>query len=249
MTTTSGRTMLKAGDWAAWRSSSTDQKTGVSHPPLQKPYDPAARLVDLVPASRFTVGQVPLLAVLRRRRSRRKYSTEPLTLEELSFLLWSTQGVEELIQGGKASLRPAPSAGARHPFETYLLVNDVTGVPAGLYRYLPLDHKLCPVSAAPDLARRVHAAARDQYVLESAATFIWTALPYRTEWRYAFLAHKMIAIDIGHVCENLYLAAEAIGAGTCAVGAYDQAAIDEILGVDGVDEFTIYMAPVGKLPK
>ncbi len=60
----------------------------------------------------------------------------------------------------------------------------------------------------------------------------------------------MIAVDIGHVCENLYLAAESIGAGTCAIGAYDQARIDAVLGVDGVDgvdEFTIYMAPVGKL--
>ncbi len=190
---------------------------------------------------------MPLLDVLRRRRSRRKYTAEPLSLEELSFLLWSTQGIEELTQGGKVSLRPAPSAGARHPFETYLLVNNVTGVPVGLYRYLPLDHKLCLLAAGPDLARRVHAASRDQFVLGSAATFIWTALPYRSEWRYASLAHKMIAVDIGHVCENLYLAAESIGAGTCAVGVYDQELIDAALGVDGVDELTIYMAPVGKI--
>ena len=126
----------------------------------------------------------------------------------------------------------------------------MTGVAPGLYRYLPLDHKLCLLSTEPDLAARVHAASRDQFVLDSAATFIWTALPYRSEWRYAVLAHKMIAVDIGHVCENLYLAAESIGAGTCAIGAYDQARIDAVLGVDGVDgvdEFTIYMAPVGKL--
>lgn len=248
MTTPSGRDTLKSGDWAAWRAGPTDQKEGVPHPPIQKPHDLAAVTVDLVPADQFTVGQMPLLDVLRRRRSRRKYTADPLTLEELSFLLWSTQGIEELTHGGKVSLRPVPSAGARHPFETYLLVNNVTGVAPGLYRYLPLDHKLCLLSADPDLAPRIHAAARDQYVLESAVTFIWTALPYRTEWRYTFLSHKMIAIDIGHVCQNLYLAAESLGAGTCAVGAYDQDRIDAALGVDGTDELTIYLAPVGKLP-
>ena len=247
MTNTSGRDMLKSGDWAAWRAGPTDQKAGVPHPPLQKPCDPAAATVDLIPAEQLTVGQMPLLEVLRRRRSRRKYSSEPLALEELSFLLWSTQGIDRVILGGKASLRPAPSGGARHPFETYLLANNVSSVPAGLYRYLPLHHRLCLLSTAPDLAQRIHAAANEQYVLGSGATFIWTAVPYRSEWRYASLAHKMIAIDIGHVCQNLYLAAEAIGAGTCALGEYDQARIDAALGVDGVDEFTIYMAPVGKV--
>lgn len=250
MITPTGRGFLKSGDWEAWRHNPTDQKSGVPHPPIQKPHDPDAAMVDLVPPGDFTVGRMPLLDVLRRRRSRRKYTAEPLSLEELSFLLWSTQGIEKLINEGRTSLRPTPSAGGRHPFETYLLVNNVTGVAPGLYRYLPLDHKLCLLSTEPDLAARVHAASRDQFVLDSAATFIWTALPYRSEWRYAVLAHKMIAVDIGHVCENLYLAAESIGAGTCAIGAYDQARIDAVLGVDGVDgvdEFTIYMAPVGKL--
>jgi len=253
MTTTgSGRDMLKAGDWASWRVSPTDQKAGVPQPPVQKSFDAVARTIDLVPAASLTVGRMPLLDVLRRRRSRRKYASQPLTLEELSFLLWSTQGVDKVIQDGRVTLRPAPSAGARHPFETYLLVNRVSGVAPGLYRYLPLDHQLVFLSADAGLAERIHAATYDQYVLSSAVTFIWTALPYRTEWRYASLSHKMIAIDVGHVCQNLYLAAEAIGAGTCAIGAYDQAGMDSVLGayagVDGSDEFTIYLAPVGKLP-
>ncbi len=248
----SGRHMLKAGDWAGWRVSPSDQQAGVPQPPVQKPFDPAAPTVALIPPGSLTVGRMPLVEVLRRRRSRRKYTQDPLTLEELSFLLWSTQGIDKVIQNGKATLRPAPSAGARHPFETYLLVNRVTGVAPGLYRYLPLDHRLVLLSAEAGLAERVHAASYDQYVLQSAVTFIWTTLPYRTEWRYGSLSHKMIAVDAGHVCQNLYLAAEAIGAGTCAIGAYDQAGIDAVLGavagVDGSDEFTIYMAPVGRLP-
>ncbi len=78
-------------------------------------------------------------------------------------------------------------------------------------------------------------------------TFIWTAIPYRMEWRYGLAAHKVIAIDAGHVCQNLYLACEAIVAGTCAVAAYDQDAVDHLIGVDGEEEFAIYLAPVGKV--
>jgi len=72
------------------------------------------------------------------------------------------------------------------------------------------------------------------------------APPHRMEWRYGLAAHKVIAIDAGHVCQNLYLACEAIGAATCAIAAYDQGEIDKLLRIDGQDEFTIYLASVGK---
>ena len=81
----------------------------------------------------------------------------------------------------------------------------------------------------------------------SAVVFIWTAIPYRTEWRYTILSPKIIAQDSGHLCQNLYLACEAIGAGTCAIGAYDQGKMDPILGVDGSEELAIYVATVGKV--
>jgi SagB-type dehydrogenase family enzyme len=77
--------------------------------------------------------------------------------------------------------------------------------------------------------------------------FIWTAIPYRTEWRYGPVSPKLIALDAGHACQNLYLAVEAVGAGTCGIGAYDQELSDRMCGVDGRDEVVIYMAPVGKV--
>jgi SagB-type dehydrogenase family enzyme len=82
---------------------------------------------------------------------------------------------------------------------------------------------------------------------QGAVTFLWTAIPHRTEWRYGPASYKVIAVDAGHVGQNVYLACTAIGAGTCAIGAYDQQACDELLGVDGQAEFTVYVAPVGKL--
>jgi SagB-type dehydrogenase family enzyme len=99
-----------------------------------------------------------------------------------------------------------------------------------------------------DHTRRIATACFNQsFIGDSSVVFIWTSIPYRTEWRYDLAAHRVIAFDIGHVCQNLYLACEAIGAGTCGIGAYDQEQVDSLIGVDGENEFTLYLAPVGKV--
>ena len=169
-----------------------------------------------------------------------------MSFEEFSYLLWATQGVREIYRDGTAVRRTVPSAGSCHPFETYLLVNAVEGLEVGLYRYLGRTHEICLVDSDPALAQVIHASSLEQYVLQSAVVFIWTAVPYRTEYRYGPLAHKMIAQDSGHLCQNLYLACESIGVGTCALGAFSQDRMDAALNLDGEDEFTIYMAPVGR---
>jgi len=241
------RQVLKSDRWGEWSKLETDQKRKVPLPAPQKPYPQDATLIDLVPPQDLTVGKMPLVEVIGRRKSRRKFTAGPLTLEELSFLLWATQGVREVTRDG-VTRRTVPSAGSRHPFETYLFANRVDGLERGLYRYLPLDHKLCFLYADARLAEKVNDACRDQrFVGNSAVAFFWTVVPYRTEWRYSIISHKVIALDAGHVCQNLYLASEALGAGTCAIGAYDQDKMDALLGVDGVEEFTVYVAPVGKV--
>lgn len=241
------RKVIKADLWGVWDQLEKDQEMNIPPPDVQKPYPTEAVLIDLVSPEDLTVGEMPLIETIRRRRSQRQYTADPLTLEELSFLLWVTQGVSRVIRAGQTILRTVPSGGARHPFETYLLVNRVADLKPGLYRYLSIEHQLWLMLSEKGLAERVHEASNDQYVLDSAVVFIWTAIPYRSEWRYGLLAHKMIAQDSGHVCQNLYLACESIGAGTCALGAYNQAKMDAVLGVDGEEEFTFYMAPVGRL--
>ena len=93
----------------------------------------------------------------------------------------------------------------------------------------------------------IEAAHGQEFPGNCAVVFIWTAIPYRTEWRYHTASHKLVLLDAGHVCQNLYLACEGISAGTCAIAAYDQEKTDALIGVDGIDEYSIYMAPVGKL--
>jgi SagB-type dehydrogenase family enzyme len=119
---------------------------------------------------------------------------------------------------------------------------------SGFYRYLPLEHQLLVEYRDEGAAEKIVQAAFQQNWMSSAATiFIWSAIPYRMEWRYGLAAHKVILLDAGHVCQNLYLACEAINAGTCAVAAYDQELVDQLLKIDGKDEFVIYLAAVGKV--
>jgi len=225
----------------------SDQSRGLPQPPLELPADPAAPLVALPKPGPRVLRQADIHECLRHRRSRRRWTDEALSLEELSFLLWATQGVEEVLGGGYATLRPAPSAGARHPFETYLAVQRVAGVKPGVYRYLPLTHTLTLVFEDRHMRRGLLEATFEQrFVADAPVTFIWSCVPYRGEWRYATAAHKVMLLDAGHVCQNLYLACEALGAGTCAIGAYNQDAMDAFLRLDGQDEFVVYLAPVGK---
>jgi len=226
----------------------TDQNTGVPMPPVEKPFAPGAKLVDLPARSEWrTIGSVDVVSAVENRRSRRLYKSGPLTLEELAFLLWATQGVRERLQSGNVR-KTVPSAGCRHAIETYLCALNVTGLEEGVYRYLPLEHKLVLEFLEAGLSGKIAKAAFDQaFVGKAPVTFVWAAIPYRMEWRYSVAAHKVIALDAGHVCQNLYLACEAIGAGTCAIGAYHQVLMDKLLHLDGRDEFVIYLAPVGKV--
>ncbi len=226
----------------------TDQQKGVPRPAPEKPFDEGSPIMNLVEPAQFRIGDASVRDVIGNRRSRRQFGDQALTLEELSFLLWATQGVRDVepASDGVVTWRTVPSAGCRHSFETYLVVNRVQSVEGGLYRYLPIEHKLLRISVG-DYAARVSKASRGQnFVGEGAVVFIWSAIPYRMEWRYSTRAAKSIALDAGHVCQNLYVAAEAIGAGTCAIAAYFQDQMDALIGVDGEEEFVIYAAPVGK---
>ncbi|MDY0220955.1 MAG: SagB/ThcOx family dehydrogenase [Desulfobacterium sp.] len=238
----------------------TDQNQKVPVPPVQKEVPSDAATIQLPGPENFTESASPpgvwnkipgmdLSLAIKRRKSSRAYGRDPLSLEELAYLLWCTQGVRGKPTQGHA-YRTVPSAGCRHALETYLTVLNVEDLKPGIYRYLPLTHGLLFESSEEDLSLRIVEACFGQpYPGKAAVTFIWAAVPYRMEWRYGLAAHKVILLDAGHVCQNLYLACEAIDAGTCAIAAYNQEELDELLGLDGENEFAIYLAPVGKINK
>ena len=229
----------------------TDQMKKLPQPPLEKPAEGNAVKIDLIPPEKIQIKNDNLKTNILNRRSHRIFSKEPLSLAELSFLLWACQGVKEVIirqDKAYAALRTVPSAGARHPFETYLVVHQVEDLPPGLYRYLAITHQLLFLGEIEKRQQKMTQAAVGQaFAGKCSVVFIWAMIAYRAEWRYHLAAHKAALLDAGHICQNLYLACEGIGAGTCAIAAYDQQKTDELIGVDGSDEYSVYMAPVGKV--
>ena len=232
------------------RGIQTDQEKNLPQPPLEKACEAGKKKIDLIPIEKIKIAKDNLVENILHRRSHRIFNNTPLTLEELSFLLWATQGIREVIKRfdkAYVTLRTVPSAGARHPFETYILIHNVENLEPGIYRYLAVEHQLVFLHSLMQQKEKITEAALGQkFTGKCAAVFIWTCVAYRGEWRYHLAAHKAMLLDAGHVCQNLYLACEGIGAGTCAIAAYDQEKIDEIINVDGNDEYTIYLAPVGK---
>lgn len=224
----------------------SDQDKGVPQPPLELPYDFKSELIELPKASDIKIGEIKLRDAIEERKSLRKYSKKQLSLEELSYLLWCTQGVKT-ITSKPVTKRNVPSAGSRHPFETYIVANNVEGLDKGLYRFIATKHKLLEISLEAGLSKKIEKACLEQpFISLSGAIVIWVADTKRTKWRYGERGYRYMHLDAGHLCQNLYLAAEDIDSGVCGIAAYDDAEINKILGVDGEEQFVIYLATVGK---
>lgn len=243
------REFFKA-DFEILKQIKTDKQKGIPAPSFQKEYDSNSTLIELPPLSKDILVKPNVLDCINDRRSIRKYSDEKINLSELSYLLWATQGIQT-VKDKSSALRTVPSAGCTHPFETYLIINNVEGLECGVYRYLPLEHKLMFMKTLNNIDDEIDKATPNQpfvqnFVSKSAVVFAWSCIPYRSEHKFSITAHKKILIDIGHVCQNLYIASESLNYGTCAIGIYDQDIIDNMLDLDGENEFVIYMACVGK---
>lgn len=226
-----------------------DQRKGIPAPPVQKACDrQRRRIVALSVPSRNVVAKPHLMDVMGQRVSRRAYADLPLSQDQLSFLLWATQGVRAVNADKTSSRRIVPSAGARHPYETYLHLAHVEGIEPGLYRYLPLSHEIVLLDQRPTLREELHVLTdREDWAADAPVFFLWSCVPYRGEWRYHTMAHKSMLLDAGHIAQNLYLAAESIGCGSCTLGGYWQEGADRFCGADGENEYVVYLAAVGRV--
>lgn len=235
--------------------SRSPQDAGMQQPPLELPLPPGAEPLPLPHPAALTIAPIDLRNAIEQRVSVRRYAEQPLSLEELSYLLWLTQGVKAVTKR-PVTLRTVPSAGARHAFETLLLVNRVQGLEPGLYRYAAIQHGLLPLAAAAPpsayphlLAQVTHACLEQTQIKNSAVTFMWVAVTERMTWRYVERGMRYLHLDAGHVCQNLYLAAEAINCGVCAIAAFDDDKLNDLLELDGENMFVIYLASLGKREK
>ncbi|MDF2876432.1 MAG: SagB-type dehydrogenase domain protein [Sporomusa sp.] len=226
-------------------SSPSDQAKGLPQPPVELDLANPGVVIDL-PDPGTSQSDILLTQAIAQRTSIRTYAAKPISLTELSHLLWCTQGVKS-IEPHLVTFRTVPSAGARHAFETYLLINQVEGLEPGLYRFLAVDYQLAKVAAAGNIGDVItEACLRQKFVKTSAVTFIWTAATYRMTYRYGQRGYRYLHLDAGHVCQNLYLAAAAVDCGVCAIAAFDDDKLNTALAIDGENQFAIYVATVGK---
>ncbi|WP_138494407.1 SagB/ThcOx family dehydrogenase [Paenibacillus pinistramenti] len=246
------RNFLKS-NFLEFKHVKTDKIKGLPKPAIVKPYSSSSVMIDLPECNEDVVKKPNIYELIKQRRSTRFYAEDRLSLEELSYLLWATQGIAGTNKAG-LTLRTVPCSGATHTFETYLFIMRVEGIAQGIYRYLPVEHKLLFMFDLEEMDQKVDAITLEQpfvpnFAKKAAVMFAWSTIPYRSEWKYDISAHKKILIDIGHVSQNLYLASESIDAGACAIGIYDQNLIDEVLGLDGDEEFVLFLGAVGKKRK
>jgi SagB-type dehydrogenase family enzyme len=187
--------------------------------------------------------------VLLNRRSIRDFADKPLDMEILSSLLHLAFGVtrwERGVYGYKLyPLRSFPSAGALYPVEIYVSVHMVRGMPQGLYRYIFLDHSLDPLREGYYGELLAKIALDQEHVASSAITVIITVLWARSAWKYGSRGYKYALLDAGFAGENLYIASGILGLGTCAVGAFYEEELCDVLGIDCVSEIPVLMMPVG----
>ena len=188
------------------------------------------------------------LHIINSRQSHRVYTQENMTLNELSYLLWCTQGVKGIRGKSYATLRTVPCGGARHEFECYFAVRRVEGLEPGFYHYLPMTHQIEFLSGCDDLETFICESLEEQkWAARANVVFYYSFVPYRAEWRYGIYAHRIVLVDAGHITENLYLACTSIGLGGCAVGAVCGSLADQVFGLDGEEEYIFYAHPVGTI--
>ena len=191
--------------------------------------------------------------VLQGRRSVRKYTDDPVTLKEVSQLLWAAYGITYTKEGlpdfMRGGLKTAPSAGARYPLEIYLVAGNVRGLLSGVYWYVPEKHAIQRL-ADGDVRIGLQAACFSQkFAGEAPISIIWSAVYERCTEKYGDRGRdRYVCMDLGHSAQNVYLQCGSLGLGTCAIGAFTDDSLKKLIGMTG-EEVPLYVMPVGRLPK
>jgi SagB-type dehydrogenase family enzyme len=215
-------------------------------PPFVKRVRGAART--RLPAIRRE-GEFP--SVLLSRRTWRRFSPDPLTLEELGTVLGLSCGVQRWVVGGQPEmpLKTSPSGGARHPLESYVVVRRVSGLRPGTYHYAADIHALERLSGRSSEALLRAYMPHSDYFAKAAVLVLFSAVFERQLWRYPYArAYRAALVEAGHVCQTFCLTATWLGlAPFCIMGLADSR-IDHDLGLDGAGESVLYAAGLGRRP-
>jgi SagB-type dehydrogenase family enzyme len=185
-------------------------------------------------------GSIPVEEALLRRRSVRDFKDVPLTISEVSQLVWAAEGIT-----GAGGRRTFPSAGALYPLELYVIAGDVNGLPPGIYKYKTDGHKLLRIEKGDRRSDLRDAALGQSSVKRAPAVIVLSAVYERTTTKYGERGIRYIHMEAGHAAQNVYLQAVSLGLGTVVIGAFRDEEVRRVMKMtDG--ERPLYLMPVGK---
>jgi SagB-type dehydrogenase family enzyme len=185
-------------------------------------------------------GSLSIESALAKRRSVRSFSDEPLSMADLSQLLWSAQGIT-----GPGGFRTAPSAGALYPLEVFVSAGHIANLPPGIYRYIPARHALQLIDKGDIRNSLARAALGQPCVSDAPAAIVIAAVYSRVTIKYRARGERYVHMEAGHAAQNICLQAVALGAGTVVIGAFDDNAVKRVMKMEK-DEEPLYIMPVGK---
>lgn len=190
-----------------------------------------------------SLSEESFMDIIQHRKSIREYKNKALTMDQLSFLLWASTGLQRIENG--YAYRTAPSAGALYPIETYVIINNIETITPGIYHYNIRDHHLERLRSGDFGEEIAKAALHQQMCALASVVFIWTAIFNRSKWKYGQRAYRYIYLDAGHIAENLALAATSLQLGCCHIAAMFDDEVNQLISVDGIRESAIYLSVVG----
>jgi len=222
------------------RDSVNSPRAFVMSAPMFKTY-PDSKIISL--NKNIIFPEISLGDCLKKRRSVRQYSNKPLTIDELSMLLWASQGIT--AKHGEYHLRTAPSAGALYPVETYIVINFADEIEKGIYHFNIIDFSLEQIKTG-DFSEKIASSCLGQIFLKKCpVVFVWSAVIRRCAGKYTHRAMRYIMMDVGHICENLILACSALGLGSCPVAAFFDDEVNNLIELEGAEESVIYLSSTG----
>ena len=229
--------------------STVDLLLRIPEPPKELPVREGQTVIRLPGPKKFKGKDIPVRKAIENWEPVGFFGRSSITLDELSYLLWCTQGFRKIV-AETIQLRNVTSAGARYPLETYFVASDVEGLETGLYRYLPMSHSIVAERIDTDLTLEMSTASLNFKIMTRAAvTFLWVAVPYRTTWALGNRGYRSVLIEAGHTCQNLILAAAGLGYEVFPTDMFHDELITKLLGLDAETQWPVYIAAVGTVEK
>jgi len=226
--------------------STVDMILRVPEPARELAVPEGARVIGLPNPKRIRIPDVPVRDALESWEPVGFFSRSSITRKELSFLLWCMQGSRKL-PGQQAFIRNVPSSGLRYPIETYFVAGEVEELSAGLYRYLPLSHRVVLEREDSDLPFAMGTASMNfKMVTRAAVTFLLVGIPRRSTWALGNRGYRSVLIEAGHVLQALIMASACIGCEVHPIDLFHDQMMTHLAGLDPSTQWPLYVGAVGR---